>query len=163
MTGGKVQTWLIRRFRLLRVLELEFQLCIPTFWIHKWSVKSCHGLQWVASKGFYLPSWKPGQNKPKSRLLNIVLTQVGFFDFSAFKSRLQALIKKARPRSLIYGVKILDFHLVPSFGWFRVGAEKFHIQSICPTYSSISTWKIELLQTSLLFRVGTTQGHSGPQ
>ena len=65
---------------------------------------------------FHLLSLKPAKKKPKSRLLNIILPQVGFFDFSAFKSRLWALIKKARSKSLIYGVKILAFHLVLSFG-----------------------------------------------
>ena len=65
---------------------------------------------------FHLLNWKPAQKKPKRRLLNVILPQVGFFDFSVFKSRLWALIKKARPRSLIYGVKILPFHLVLSFG-----------------------------------------------
>ena len=61
---------------------------------------------------FHLLSWKPAQKKQKSRLLNVLLPQVGFIDFSAFKSRLWALIKKARPRFLIYGVKILAFHLI---------------------------------------------------
>ena len=55
MTGGIVQTKLICRFRHLKVRELEFQPHLPTFWVHKWSVKSHHGLQWVASN-YFLPA-----------------------------------------------------------------------------------------------------------
>ena len=114
VTGRKVQTKLVCRFRLLKVRELEFQPNIPTFWVHKWSVKSCHELQWSASNFFHLSSWKPAQKKPKSKLLNVILTQVFFFDFSVFKSRLWALIKKVTSRTLIYCAKILAFHLVLS-------------------------------------------------
>ena len=49
-------------------------------------------------------------------ILEQCVPQVGFFDFSAFKSRLWALIKKARSRSLIYDVNILAYHPIPSFG-----------------------------------------------
>ena len=111
---------------------------------------------------FHLSSWKPAQKKPKSRLLNIFLPQVGFFHFSGLNSRLWALIKKVRPRFLIYAAKILAFHLVLSFGRFRARAKIFSIHSISTTFCSISTWKIELCQIFLLFRVSTTQGHSGP-
>ena len=61
---------------------------------------------------FHLSSWKPGQKFQKLGYQNITLPQVGFFDFSAFKSRLWALNKKCRPRFLMYGVKLLAFHPV---------------------------------------------------
>ena len=116
VTGGKVETKLSCRFRLLKVRELEFQPSLPTFWVPKGSVKFRHGLQWSASNYFSPGQLKTSPKKPKSRLLNIILPQVGFFDFSAFKSRLWALIKKVRSRFLIYDVKILAFHLILSFG-----------------------------------------------
>ena len=111
---------------------------------------------------FHLSSWKPAQKKPKSRLLYVILTQVGFFDFSALNSWLWALIKKWRPRFLIYAAKISALHQVLSCRRFWARADDFSVHSISTTFCSISTWKIELCQTFLLLRVSTTQGHSEP-
>ena len=77
--------------------------------------------------------------KPKSRLLIVILTLKCFVYFSSFKSRLRALIKKVYSRSLIYLAKILVFHLILSCHQFRVGEEKFSIQSIFTSLCSIST------------------------
>ena len=69
MTGGKVQTKLSCRFRHLKGQELESQQHLPTFWVHKWLVKSRHGLQWSASNYFSPVQLKTRPKVPKIRLL----------------------------------------------------------------------------------------------
>ena len=63
VTGGKVKTKPSCRFRHLKVRELEFQPHLPTFWVHKWSSKSRHRLQWSPSNYFSSAQLKTSPKK----------------------------------------------------------------------------------------------------
>ena len=64
---------------LLRVRELDFQPHLPTFWVHKWYVKSRHGLQWAASNYFLPAQLKTSPVEAKRLVVKCHLNPSGFF------------------------------------------------------------------------------------
>ena len=109
MTGGKVKTKPSCRFRHLKVRELEFQPHLPTFWVHKWSVKSRHGLQWSASNYFSPVQLKTRPKVPKIRLLKHHPTPSRFFWLFCLQIKIVSSKQKMPPQIFDIWCKNISF------------------------------------------------------
>ena len=134
MTGGKVQTKLSCRFRHLKVRELEFQPHLPSFWVHKWSVKSRHGLQWSASNYFSPVQLKTRPKVPKIRLLKHHPTPSRFFWLFCLQIKIVGSNQKSTPQIFDIWCKNISFSPGSEFRLVSGGSREVSYSAYLPHF-----------------------------
>ena len=153
MTGGKVQTKPSCRFRHSKVRELEFQPHLPTFWVHKWSVKSPHGLQWSASNYFSPVQLKTRPKIPKIRLLKHYPTPSRFFWLFCLQIKIVSSKQKMPPQIFDIWCKNISFSPGSKFRLVSGGGREVSYSAYLPHFlinsdmKTLASSKISSLQS----------------
>ena len=143
MTGGKVQTKPSCRFRHLMVRELEFQPHLPTFWVPKGSVKSCHGLQWSASNYFSPVQLKTRPKVPNIRLLKHHPTPSRFFWLFCVQIKIMGSNQKSPLQIFYIWCKNISFSPDSEFWLVSGGGREVSYSVYLPHFwlnSDMKTW-----------------------
>ena len=143
MTGGKVKTKLSCRFRHLKVREFEFQPHLPTFFVHKWSGKSRHGLQWSASNYFSPFQLKTRPKVPKIRLLKHHPTPSRFFWLFCLQIKIMGSNQKSPLQIFDIWCKNISFSPGSKFRLLSGGGREVSYSAYLPHFlfnSDMKTW-----------------------